>query len=231
MKMSCEIVKDLLPLYHDEVCSDQSRIAVEEHLLVCDTCKKYLESMSGDFIQSNTEKSSEQAKHNILEGIRKKLLKKNIMISAISVICAFTVLIGGFLLIFQYQMPIQYKTGLVSVKPRENEMIDVLFNGDDYYCSYSLTTLIDKEGTKQFVTYIYYTDTIWTKYFSKPQKDKDYKYSINNSSWIDYGDGGGEIEIKKDISAVYYLDYSNIAKLSKEELLKNSSQAILLWEK
>ena len=28
-----DIVQDLLPLYHDGVCSDKSRAAVEEHLL------------------------------------------------------------------------------------------------------------------------------------------------------------------------------------------------------
>ena len=31
-----DIVQDLLPLYHDGVCSDKSRAAVEEHLfLLC----------------------------------------------------------------------------------------------------------------------------------------------------------------------------------------------------
>lgn len=231
MKISCEIVQDLLPLYHDDVCSNQSRTTVEEHLLECDTCKKYLDSMNSDFIQTNAEKAAEQAKSDILKGIKKKMLRKNVMISAISVICAIAVLLGGFSLIFHYQIPIPYKNGLVSMGMGNNEIIDVSFNGDDYYCSYEWTTTIEKDGIKQHVAYIYYTDTIWTKYFSKPQKNNEYKYSINNSSWIDYGNGGGAIEIKKDISAVYYLDYSDIAKLSKEELLKNSSKAVLLWEK
>lgn len=30
-----DIVQDLLPLYHDGVCSDKSRAAVEEHLQTC----------------------------------------------------------------------------------------------------------------------------------------------------------------------------------------------------
>ncbi|MHB1153879.1 MAG: zf-HC2 domain-containing protein [Eubacteriales bacterium] len=42
MKISCEIIKDLLPLYHDDVCSEASRILVEEHLSECITCKEKL---------------------------------------------------------------------------------------------------------------------------------------------------------------------------------------------
>jgi hypothetical protein len=230
MKISCEIVKDLLPLYHDDVCSNESRTTVEEHLIECGTCKEYLDSMNSDFLQSNAEAAEEQAKFHILKGIKKKLLRKNVMISAISVICAITVLLGVFSLVFHYQVPIPYDNGLVSVKMGSNGMLDVLFKGDDYYCSYNWTATIEKDGVKQHVAYIYYTDTIWTKKFSKPQKDKEYKYSINNSSFHDFDDGNGFIEVKKDISAVYYLDYSD-AKMSIEELQKNSSKAVLLWKK
>lgn len=38
MKLSCQIVQDLLPLYEDGVCSDESRKAVEAHLTVCEGC-------------------------------------------------------------------------------------------------------------------------------------------------------------------------------------------------
>ncbi|MCL2409652.1 MAG: zf-HC2 domain-containing protein [Oscillospiraceae bacterium] len=45
MKISCKIVKDLLPLYHDGVCSNESSAMVEEHLAECDSCKAELQSM------------------------------------------------------------------------------------------------------------------------------------------------------------------------------------------
>ena len=35
-----DIVQDLLPLYHDGVCSDKSRAAVEEHLQTCQDVQK-----------------------------------------------------------------------------------------------------------------------------------------------------------------------------------------------
>ena len=40
MKLSCDIVQDLLPLYEDNLCSQATREAVEEHLRECETCGK-----------------------------------------------------------------------------------------------------------------------------------------------------------------------------------------------
>ena len=43
--MNCKIVQDLLPLYHDGVCSEESRAAVEEHLAGCESCRQQLTDM------------------------------------------------------------------------------------------------------------------------------------------------------------------------------------------
>lgn len=45
MKISCDIIKDLLPLYHDNVCSTDSRKLIEEHLENCEECKSELKNM------------------------------------------------------------------------------------------------------------------------------------------------------------------------------------------
>lgn len=45
MKHECEVILDLLPLYHDGVCSKKSRAMVEEHLTECESCKKALEEI------------------------------------------------------------------------------------------------------------------------------------------------------------------------------------------
>lgn len=43
--MNCNIVKDLIPLYIDGCCSEESERAVEEHLKDCSECKKLFEEM------------------------------------------------------------------------------------------------------------------------------------------------------------------------------------------
>jgi len=44
-RMHCDIVKDLLPLYVDDVCSEKSRMVIEEHLKECEECKKCYEQL------------------------------------------------------------------------------------------------------------------------------------------------------------------------------------------
>lgn len=48
MNISCEIIRDLLPLYMDDVCSDDSRKAVENHLQGCEECSRELNFMRGE---------------------------------------------------------------------------------------------------------------------------------------------------------------------------------------
>lgn len=44
--MECNVVKDLLPLYIDGCCSDESAKIVEGHLKTCPDCRKICESMN-----------------------------------------------------------------------------------------------------------------------------------------------------------------------------------------
>lgn len=48
MKTSCEIIKDILPLYCDEVCSEETRKLVEEHIGDCPSCAALLEKLRTD---------------------------------------------------------------------------------------------------------------------------------------------------------------------------------------
>lgn len=42
--MKCDIIKDLLPLYAEGLCSDASREEIEEHLKNCEDCRKLAET-------------------------------------------------------------------------------------------------------------------------------------------------------------------------------------------
>tara|TARA_Y100000588_G_C13856866_1_gene754460 strand:- start:313 stop:756 length:444 start_codon:yes stop_codon:yes gene_type:complete len=58
MKISCDVVKDLLPLYHDEVCSLESKKLVEAHLETCESCKEELEKYNIDLKIGNQNSDS-----------------------------------------------------------------------------------------------------------------------------------------------------------------------------
>lgn len=46
----CALVLDILPLYVDQVCSEESRRYIEEHLENCENCKKEYEQMERDLV-------------------------------------------------------------------------------------------------------------------------------------------------------------------------------------
>lgn len=55
MNISCNIIKDLLPSYMDKICSDESRRAVDEHILTCQACKAYMETMKKELTAEEAE--------------------------------------------------------------------------------------------------------------------------------------------------------------------------------
>ena len=46
----CNIVLDLLPLYVDEVCSEDTKQYIEEHMKACEVCKKEYEEMKKELV-------------------------------------------------------------------------------------------------------------------------------------------------------------------------------------
>lgn len=45
MKNNCKVIADLLPLYLDKACSDESKMIVEEHLKECEECRMLANDM------------------------------------------------------------------------------------------------------------------------------------------------------------------------------------------
>lgn len=41
-RISCDVTKDLLPSYLDEICSAESKELVDEHLLECPSCRRFM---------------------------------------------------------------------------------------------------------------------------------------------------------------------------------------------
>ena len=70
--MNCEIVRDLLPLYEDGLCSEESRGAVEEHLKTCEACRKLLPEGPAEAGQEPAAEESSAAERGVLQGISRE---------------------------------------------------------------------------------------------------------------------------------------------------------------
>ncbi len=81
MKISCDIIRDLLPLYYDDVCSSDSRVMVEEHLACCDSCRAELQAMADTLLINKMEHNLKEAdvvqklSRRWKKGMKKSLLK------------------------------------------------------------------------------------------------------------------------------------------------------------
>ena len=87
MKYLCNLIRDILPLYHDSICSEESRCAIEEHLEECRECRQYYDKMcDSDIVEAFAyDDELEKKKAESLKGVKKKLKKKQTM-STIKVI-------------------------------------------------------------------------------------------------------------------------------------------------
>ncbi len=77
--MNCEIIRDLLPLYVDKVCSEETEKEVEAHLDGCEQCRAIHRDMIRDMVKE--EPAVAVPEKTIYLGIRQKI--GNMLICAI----------------------------------------------------------------------------------------------------------------------------------------------------
>ena len=90
MKLPCSIVTDLLPLYHDDVLSFDSKMAVEEHLTSCSECRaKYAELCSSDYIEKTSfDEDKAERMAASYRYFKRRRIKKAVILSIVGLIAA-----------------------------------------------------------------------------------------------------------------------------------------------
>ena len=81
MKTDCDVIRDLLPLYTDEACSEKSRDLVNEHLQECPACQELLHRLR----ETEIENDLRSEKKEVIEyGIRRFKRRSAAVGSAVS---------------------------------------------------------------------------------------------------------------------------------------------------
>ncbi|MDR0840339.1 MAG: zf-HC2 domain-containing protein [Christensenellaceae bacterium] len=246
MSQPCGVIRDLLPLYYDKVCSDESRALVEEHLQTCAACGAELKTIEAEFQKPRSFKSAEQATLDSLKRFKAKMLRKNVIVGAVSVLCAAAVLIGLFAYAFSYEKVVPYQEGLVTVEVGTSGVIDVYCNLGREAGLRVIDKTITQEGTARHAVYLVYTDTYWARHFGKIADPSQTKFTLGQTVTVITKHGTAEAQDNGmgsfgihdvgfgilDISAVYYLE-GNFRELSFNEAAfeRAAPNAILLWEK
>ena len=106
-KIQCAVIRDLLPLYYDGICSDETKNLVEEHIASCDECKTELESLNATIeipmIELENRKQDQKMIRRMaysLQNLRKKALYKGVGITAIVGLLIFC----GYYALFEWDI-------------------------------------------------------------------------------------------------------------------------------
>lgn len=97
MNISCKVIQDLLPLYHDNVCSPETNALVEEHLQTCEACQEEFHKLEESPLAENGKKE-EAEKENVqrMKNVKKVLHKKRVRVSVITAMVVLLLCIPGW---------------------------------------------------------------------------------------------------------------------------------------
>ena len=110
MKISCDVIRDLLPLYVDEVLSNDSKTLVDEHIEQCESCRDELKKLSEDEVHSCAVNQIENKNiYDSLNKIRKRISFKIQLTILISVIFTAIVAVGAWDYYDNYRIYMPYK--------------------------------------------------------------------------------------------------------------------------
>lgn len=102
MKLSCGVIRDLLPLYEDEVCCEESRALVEEHLAECAECRALLEKFKipEETLLPEKEVPLVEEERSIRRSFRK--IRRRWMLSLVAVIMILPLIYVGIMGYHEY---------------------------------------------------------------------------------------------------------------------------------
>lgn len=200
MKIDCDIIRDLLPLYVEGLVSEKSRAAIEEHLTECGECGKICREMTEPEPQLSYNREPAESFQNYVKKGKRKLRIKTAAITAcviLAVVLIRLVMVGGLVAFL----------ALDSEKAEIFEDMDVShygrYMGEDAEEEYR-----DKWGMKE---------EIFPGEITEKMQVKDYKIVYYNP-WdaqylsylaVEYDEGAYEAEVKrlKNYASTEYLGY------------------------
>lgn len=229
MKITCEIIQDLLPLYVDGMLSGDSCRLVEEHLGGCEDCERLLKELEEEprylEIAGNDRRIDEEARA-AFRGIHRSILRKVILsvcIAVFGVLCAVRV---GYYFYTEKETYISFEESGLEMRG------DKLYATKIYY-----GRLMGIRSPDQKVEFLQMVETAEVR--------KMYPAEACDEMITDYGDQLDErLRTKADenrlsgIEKVYYLpeEYVNFQfnyddpEIGAEQTKELESKSILLWE-
>ncbi|BBK61911.1 zf-HC2 domain-containing protein [Amedibacterium intestinale] len=221
MRYPCKLIQDILPLYHDGVCSQESKEIVEQHFSDCEECRKYYDDLCGvDAMEPDRalNKENEMKKAESFKGIKKRLLKKQVLLILVSFAVFFVLIFSviGSLKHTKYIIPYENN---IFVSMIDNQLIGRLQGNE---ANHLRIKRVETMNNNQKTTYLFFcmSSTKWDEIVTSDKVYSEYLLSSSEK-------GANEID------KVYYYtgDYTNLEEMDEAELQTILPSCELLWSK
>ena len=148
--ITCNVVRDLLPLYVDDVLSDDSRKVVDDHISDCTECRDLYLKMRNPVVDNDTERYSDG--QEALKKIRRSIIKKRIITALITAVCVVTIACSLFYVVVVHEKYIPYEEAALYVSD------EAIRSNRNFYKSSGVYT---PDGETLFM---YMTTTMYTEF-------------------------------------------------------------------
>lgn len=219
----CGVIQDLLILYEDNVCTEESSSFIREHIKDCDNCRKAYEQAARPLppITSNQEDENKEEVRFIktLRKYQKKLTLLNILI-----VSFFLVVIAALLKIGWTEF---LESGIFSVAADDVQITELYqLAGGDIYCTLNVPKLINAPTLNA----LQINDRASGKNDGYYELHFQYPLSIDEEKYI-YVDTISLIFPKKVPGDIYlYPDSGTYSCTSIYYCGKNKNDRLVIWE-
>lgn len=162
-EINCNVIRDILPLYLDNVVSQDTRELVEEHLQSCESCRKEAAEAGKDVVL-NVSRETRTSEARILKKLKGYFLRKRVLLALFSAVAALAVAVGVYSILFLPKFYVPYDSRRIEIKNIDGTLY-ALYDGGDGSCALDPMRAETADGEKMIVQFYYY-DNPWTRYIS-----------------------------------------------------------------
>ncbi len=211
MKISCNIIRDLLPLYAEDLASEDTRALVDDHLCQCDACTKELGALK------KAPKLPVDVETNALKWVKRSIVVRRILTAAAAVATLLSLCVSFWVfLMTPIYLPvdkaiedvylqedgglvIDYARGVMGTTGLESFDGSKLFMGDttryDWYKAKQLDKMLAEMSEEEIEDYIkekYQTDEVTPQLLDRFY-GKEVSYCFENQQGQYFGYSSSEV--------------------------------------
>lgn len=224
MTLPCYLVRDLLPLYHDNLCAPDTAKDVSKHLETCEGCRTALQALDMPDDASPTYEEEALQRAQALQLLHRRLLRSRMLTAIVSALAVLLLLVAGAYFTHAYFSTRYLDADPAALQVTRDDDVLYLAAGSGVKANRISATVCEYGGDTVVVFSVY--GSVW-------------------DSWFGSGLPAGGLNLVRngEVEKAYYLpyrDYLSVFDRSNPEseayLTENSEltalppDAVLMWQ-